>query len=94
MGGLELVLRDIVIDPQLVIVVPALMILGYALKRTPFIPNWLIVWIIIFGGVVASVFTLGFTVNGVANGIIAGGFAITSHQMIKQTKEGNKRKDC
>ncbi|MDQ0161583.1 phage holin family protein [Bacillus alveayuensis] len=83
--------NQVVVHPQLVIVVPALMILGYALKRTPFIQNWMIVWIIIFAGILASVVTIGFSVNGIANGIIAGGAAITSYQMYKQTMEATKK---
>lgn len=86
--------NQVVVHPQLIIVVPALMVLGLALKSTPFIPRWMIVWIIIFSGVLASVFTIGLSVNGVANGIIAGGASITSHQMIKQTMSARKRDDC
>jgi len=88
---LDHIFQQVVVHPQLVIVVPALMILGYALKKTPFIQNWMIIWIIIFAGVLASIVTIGFSINGIANGIIAAGAAITSHQMIKQTVEARKK---
>ncbi|WP_243290017.1 phage holin family protein [Bacillus sp. FJAT-47783] len=88
---LDHIFNQVAVHPQLVIVVPALMVLGFAMKNTPFIPHWMIVWVIIFAGVLASVITLGFTVNGVANGMIAGGAAITSHQMIKQTMSARKK---
>jgi len=88
---LDHIFQQVVVHPQLVIVVPALMILGYALKKTPFIQNWMIIWIIIFAGVLASIITIGFSINGIANGIIAAGAAITSHQMIKQTVEARKK---
>lgn len=80
-------LSQVEIDQQLVLVAPALMVLGYALKRTPMIPDWLIIWFLLFFGVLASVITLGFSVNGVANGAIAAGAAITTHQAYKQTKK-------
>ncbi len=79
------ILSQIEIHQQLTIVVPALMIIGYALKRTPKVPDWLIVWILLIIGALASVFTLGFTVNGISNGIIAAGVAITTNQAYKQT---------
>lgn len=88
----EQLLNKITLHPQLVMVVPALMIIGYALKRTPFVKDWMIIWILLVAGVVAGVAQLGFTVNGIANGIIATGSAITTHQMLKQSYQ--KRKDC
>ncbi|OIJ18725.1 hypothetical protein BKP45_15685 [Anaerobacillus alkalidiazotrophicus] len=87
----EEIFTQIQISDQLALVVPALMVIGYALKRTPKVPDWLIIWILLFIGVLASGFTLGFTVNGIANGIIAAGAAITTHQAYKQTirRDGN-----
>ncbi|WP_261180646.1 phage holin family protein [Anaerobacillus sp. CMMVII] len=38
-------LSQVEISEQLAVVVPALMIIGYALKRTPKVADWLIVWI-------------------------------------------------
>ncbi|RSK27387.1 hypothetical protein EJF36_11105 [Bacillus sp. HMF5848] len=88
------ILSQIKINQQLIIVVPALMVLGYILKKTPRIPDWLILWFLLLVGVVSSIITLGFSVNGVANGIIAAGMAITSHQAIKQTFSSvNRKKD-
>ncbi|MFN7251039.1 MAG: phage holin family protein [Anaerobacillus sp.] len=83
-------LSQVEISEQLAIVVPALMIIGYALKRTPKIADWMIVWILLVIGVIASGFTLGFTISGVGNGIIAAGAAITTHQAYKQTKNRDK----
>ncbi len=79
------VLSQIEISEQLTLVVPALMIIGYALKKTPRVADWLIVWILLLIGVLASGLTLGFTVSGLANGVIAAGAAITTHQAYKQT---------
>lgn len=84
------VLSQIEISDQLALVVPALMIIGFALKRTPRVPDWLIVWILLFIGAIASGITLGFTVNGISNGIIAAGAAITTYQAYKQTKNRDR----
>uniref|UniRef100_A0A1S2M2J4 Holin n=1 Tax=Anaerobacillus isosaccharinicus TaxID=1532552 RepID=A0A1S2M2J4_9BACI len=78
------------ISDKLAVVVPALMIIGYALKRTPKIADWMIVWILLLLGVIASVFTLGLTVSGIANGVFAAGAAISTHQAYKQTKNRDK----
>jgi NhaP-type Na+/H+ or K+/H+ antiporter len=83
--------QQISIHPQLMIVVPALLILGYALKRTPKIQNWMIIWILMFAGIIASIFQLGLSVNGVANGMIAAGSAITCHQFAKQSVKNNRK---
>ncbi|MBM7584042.1 hypothetical protein JOC86_000579 [Bacillus pakistanensis] len=82
---IETYLNQVKIDPQIAILVPALMVLGYALKRTPHVQDWLIIWVLIVFGVLASGWKLGFEFNGIANGFIAAGAAITTHQSIKQT---------
>lgn len=84
------ILSQVEIHEQLTIVVPALLIIGYALKRTPKVQDWVIVWILLTVGVIASGYTIGFTVSGIANGIIAAGAAITTHQVYKQTKNRDR----
>lgn len=84
------ILSQVEIHEQLAIVVPALLIIGYALKRTPKVQDWMIVWILLTIGVIASGYTIGFTVSGIANGIIAAGAAITTHQAYKQTKNRDR----
>ncbi|KEZ53000.1 MULTISPECIES: phage holin family protein [Metabacillus] len=84
-AALSSLFDQINVHPQLVIVVPALMILGYALKRTPNVQDWMIVWILLGAGIIASIFTLGFSVSSIANGFIAAGAAITTHQAYKQS---------
>lgn len=87
------ILSQVEIHEQLAIVVPALMIIGYALKTTPNVKDWLIVWILLAIGVIASGFTLGFTVSGIANGVIAAGAAIATHQTYKQTKNRDREEE-
>ncbi|MDF0726274.1 phage holin family protein [Cytobacillus sp. S13-E01] len=89
---LEGIFSQIAIHPQLVLVVPALLILGYALKNTPKVQDWMIIWILLLLGIMASILKLGFTVNGIANGMIAAGAAITTHQAIKQSFRSHRKK--
>ncbi|MDZ5473044.1 phage holin family protein [Bacillus sp. 31A1R] len=67
--------------------VPALWVLGYALKQTPRIPSWSIIWILLIFAILFGTFAFGFTVKAVVNGIIAAGVAVFGHQMFKQTME-------
>ncbi len=82
---IESFLSQVTIDPQIAILVPTLMVLGYAFKKTPKIPDWVIIWLLLLFGVLASGWKLGFDFNGIANGFIATGAAITTHQSLKQT---------
>ncbi|MDX8047432.1 phage holin family protein [Gracilibacillus sp. S3-1-1] len=65
--------------------VPALWFIGYACKRTPFIPDWLIIWILLVVGVLAACNVYGWNVRAIADGVIATGMAVFSHQIVKQT---------
>jgi hypothetical protein len=69
--------------------VPVLWILGFALKRTPFIPDWSIIWVLVAVSIVAGGLVYGFSSEAIINGIIAAGVAVFGHQMKKQTLEGN-----
>jgi hypothetical protein len=81
---LQQILNEVTLNSQIVIIVPALLFLGYALKRTPKVKDWWIIWILLISGVCASGMKLGFNVNGISNGIIAAGIAITSQQTLVQ----------
>lgn len=78
-------LSTVTLHPSLVLAVPSLLVIGYILKQTPAVPDWLIVWILIILGVSSGVVEIGANLEGVANGIIAAGLAIASHQTLKQT---------
>lgn len=80
-------LSTIELHSALVTVVPVLIILGFALKNTPKVPDWTIVWVLLLLGALAGVLAVGFNVEGFANGVIAAGLAIASHQAFKQTVE-------
>ena len=67
------------------ILVPVLWIIGYALKQTPIIADWLIIWILLVVSIVLGTLAYGFSFEAVTNGIIATGVAVLGHQMAKQT---------
>lgn len=67
------------------VMVPALWIIGFALKRTPKVPDWSIIWILLVLAVGIGTFSFGFTFNAFMNGIIAAGIAVLGHQVVKQT---------
>lgn len=76
---------EIFIMNETLIFIPALVILGFFLKNSPSIPDWLIVWILTGLGILASVATLGFRVDSFVQGILVSGAAVLSHQIFKQT---------
>lgn len=68
--------------------VPALWVIGYALKQTPNVPDWSIIWILVIISVFSGSIAFGLSLEGVVNGIVAAGVAVLGHQMIKQTIKG------
>ncbi|MFE8695039.1 phage holin family protein [Cytobacillus sp. FJAT-53684] len=84
------------LNENYLMLVPALWVLGFALKQTPIIPDWMIIWIILLVSVIVGSIAFGLSFTGVINGIVAAGVAVLGHQMLKQTflgKEGKKKKN-
>lgn len=77
---------ELVVKEELLFLVPALWCLGYWLKQTPNVKDWLIPYILCGLSVAAAIMTCGFNVEAMANGIIATGIAILGNQVYKQTK--------
>lgn len=70
------------------VVIVVLLVLGYFLKRTPKIQDWMIPWALIVTGIVLACGILkAFTVESVVQGILAAGIASLTHQLWKQTSE-------
>jgi len=72
--------------------VPALWVVGIAIKQTPFIPNWLIIWILLAISIIFGTIAFGFSYEGLINGVVAAGVAVLGHQIVKQTLNGNNKK--
>lgn len=78
-------------DKALVVVV-VLLALGYYLKRTPRVQDWMIPWALTLTGIVLACGILGvISAESVVQGILAAGVATLTHQLWKQTTD--KRKD-
>ncbi|KAB2337679.1 hypothetical protein F7731_08790 [Cytobacillus depressus] len=77
------------LNQNYMMLVPALWVLGFALKHTPAIPDWMIIWILLFVSITIGSIAFGFSIEGLVNGITAAGVAVLGHQMFKQTLLGN-----
>ncbi|WNS77279.1 phage holin family protein [Bacillus sp. DTU_2020_1000418_1_SI_GHA_SEK_038] len=80
------------LNQNYIMLVPALWVLGFALKQTPAIPDWLIIWILFIASITVGSVAFGFSIDGLVNGITAAGVAVLGHQMYKQTKIRNSSK--
>lgn len=76
------------IDPRLFIVVAVCWIIGGVLKKTPKVPDWSVVYIVVLFAVWLAIGLLGWSVENLIQGILAGAFAVLGHQFVKQGKEG------
>ncbi|QED47660.1 phage holin family protein [Cytobacillus dafuensis] len=77
------------LNQNYLMLVPALWVLGFALKQTPAIPNWMIIWVLLFVSITVGSLTFGFSYEGLINGITAAGVAVLGHQMVKQALLGS-----
>jgi len=76
------------IDPQLMIVVVACWALGYALKRTPRVPDWSIIFILSILAIAAVIGLTGLSVQAVLQGVLCAAAAVYGNQAVKQLKKG------
>jgi hypothetical protein len=80
---MELELIKEYINENYYVFIPVLWVIGYALKQTPFISNWLIIWILLAFSILLGTFAYGFTVSAVINGILVTGVAVLGHQIMQ-----------
>ncbi|QJC53104.1 hypothetical protein HGI30_17005 [Paenibacillus albicereus] len=79
------------IRPELAGVVAVCWIIGYGLKRTAGIPDWLIIYLVTANGIGFAGFTAGWTAEGVMQGIFCGAVAVYGNQLVKQTAEAIRK---
>lgn len=83
-----LVLAKQYMTDKAIIVVVALLVIGYVLKKTPKVADWMIPWLLILLGIVMACGLLGaVSIVNVVQGILAAGTATLTHQLWKQTKD-------
>ena len=84
------------IKPEILILIPVLIIIGLALKKAKYITDWTIPFILGFMGILFSVLILGFQegfkgpviLDGILQGILCAGMAVYVHQLtIQSTKK-------
>ncbi|MGC5326630.1 phage holin family protein [Brevibacillus sp. SYSU BS000544] len=81
---LTLVMQNI--GPQMTGVYVALLVIGYFLKKTPMVKDWLIPWILVGIGIVLACGVLkGITVVAIIQGVLVAGATSLTHQLWKQT---------
>lgn len=77
-------------DKALIVVV-VLLVIGYFLKRTPRVQDWMIPWVLTLAGILLACGILQeITVESAVQGILAAGIATLTHQLWKQTTEKRK----
>lgn len=75
---------------QALIVIPVLLILGWIIKETPRMKDWIIPYVLLIIGVTITVAMLGFNVDAIIQGILVSGAAVFGNQLYKQAKEGDE----
>lgn len=84
------------IKPEILVVIPVLIIIGMMLKKIQRISDWLIPVLLGAAGIIFSVLILGFEnsfsglviMNGFLQGILSAGMAVYVHQLtIQSTKK-------
>lgn len=78
-------LKDVIIDDAYILV-PVLLILGYIIKKTPNIQDWMIPYILLFVGIIFSLLIIGFNAHAVLQGILVTGASVLMHQLYKQAE--------
>ncbi|PFG13079.1 phage holin family protein [Bacillus sp. es.036] len=74
------------IQENYLFLVPALWVIGTALKKTPKVPDWSIIWVLIFISIFIATLSFGFNTEALVNAIVASGISVMGHQLYKQTK--------
>lgn len=91
-GELKLISILEILGEEFYFIIIALWFIGYACRRTPFIPDWLVSWILMGLGVFISCILYGWNINSAVNGIIAAAVALFGQHLIKKivkNKEGS-----
>ncbi|EJW14704.1 phage holin family protein [Paenibacillus alvei] len=81
------------INPALIVVVAACWVIGFALKHTPLVPDWTIIFFVTAIAIVFTTSILGLSAESVIQGILCGAVAVFGHQSVKQAKKGGAKND-
>ena len=89
------------IQPEILILIPVLIILGLMLKKAEYIKDWTIPIILGVIGILFAILILGFEngfigqviLNGILQGILAAGMAVYVHQLTIQSTRKRVEED-
>ncbi|MCM3748018.1 phage holin family protein [Paenibacillus pasadenensis] len=81
------------IKPELAAVVAVCWIIGFGLKHTPKVADWMLIYGVTTVGIVFTCFSLGWNVDSVIQGILCGALAVYGNQLFKQTVQALKKED-
>ena len=77
------------------ILIPVLYVIGAFLKKTPFVSDWLIPWILLILGMLGGFFLGDMQLHGLLQGVLVAGVTVFTNQLYKQTviksKEDEKK---
>lgn len=86
MGNVVEVLLKYVVN-EAYILIPVMWVLGWLLKNTPIVADWVIPWLLLAFGIAGAMGIIGFTMSAVLQGVVVAGVAVMTHQLYKQTVE-------
>jgi hypothetical protein len=72
------------IDVGMAVIVPCLIFIGYLLKNTPKVSDWMIPYILIALGIASGITITGVVMTGIVQGILVAAVAVLGHQLYKQ----------
>jgi hypothetical protein len=76
------------ISPVVYALIPALYVVGVAMKKTPKLPDWLIPWLLLPLGILGGGFIIGWNVTGIIQGVLCTGMTVYGNQLFKQSANG------
>lgn len=75
------------IKPEMLIVIPALLFLGWMMKETPHIPDWLIPYLNTVFGIIAGISITSSVIDGTIQGILVSAMSVLIFNLYKQWKQ-------
>lgn len=77
------------VPTDLLIMIPALYVIGMFMKSTPKVKDWTIPWILLALGILGAILLRKqFSANEIIEGIICAGASVFTNQLFKQTAKG------
>lgn len=79
------------IQPEVLILIPVLYLLGLWLRKTPHIPDWLDAWLHLVLAIIGCVALVGFNADAFVQAVLVAGAASLMKDLIDRTAAGVKK---